>query len=141
MSERVWVKRYPEGIPAEMSSERPENLVKLYQESFKSFGSKEAFENMGKSITYHELDQMSDFFAAYLQNKLGMKKGDRIAIQMPNCLQYPIVLIGALKAGWAAVNCLSRQGHTFAQLAPLHLRQNVAVAAVIYFLVEQSSIP
>ena len=94
MSERVWVKRYPEGIPAEMSSERPENLVKLYQESFKSFGSKEAYENMGKSITYHELDQMSDFFAAYLQNKLGMKKGDRIAIQMPNCLQYPIVLIG-----------------------------------------------
>lgn len=104
MSERVWVKRYPEGIPAEMSSERPENLVKLYQESFKSFGSKEAFENMGKSITYHELDQMSDFFAAYLQNKLGMKKGDRIAIQMPNCLQYPIVLIGALKAGCIVVN-------------------------------------
>lgn len=59
---------------------------------------------MGKVITYHDVDRMSDFFAAYLQNKLGMKKGDRIAIQMPNCLQYPIVLMGALKAGCIVVN-------------------------------------
>ncbi|WP_286748105.1 AMP-binding protein [Roseivirga sp. UBA1976] len=104
MSERIWVKRYPEGIPANISDKRPDNLIQLLETSFKNFGSKEAFENMGKSLTYHEVDQQSDFFAAYLQNKLGMKKGDRIAIQMPNCLQYPIVLIGALKAGCVVVN-------------------------------------
>ncbi len=104
MSERIWINKYPAGIPAEISDERPENLIKLLGQSFKKFGSKEAFENMGKSITYHDVDRMSDFFAAYLQNKLGMKKGDRIAIQMPNCLQYPIVLIGALKAGCIVVN-------------------------------------
>ncbi|MEC7753507.1 MAG: AMP-binding protein [Bacteroidota bacterium] len=104
MSERIWVKRYPEGIPADISDKRPDNLIQLLETSFKNFGSKEAFENMGKSLTYHEVDQQSDFFAAYLQNKLGMKKGDRIAIQMPNCLQYPIVLIGALKAGCVVVN-------------------------------------
>lgn len=104
MSERIWVKKYPAGIPAEISSDRPQNLVKLFEQSFKQFGSREAFENMGKALTYHEIDQMSDFFAAYLQNKLGMKKGDRIAIQMPNCLQYPIALIGSLKAGCIVVN-------------------------------------
>ncbi|GHE70198.1 AMP-binding protein [Roseivirga thermotolerans] len=104
MTERIWVKRYPEGIPADISDKRPDNLIQLLETSFKNFGSKEAFENMGKSLTYHEVDQQSDFFAAYLQNKLGMKKGDRIAIQMPNCLQYPIVLIGALKAGCVVVN-------------------------------------
>lgn len=104
MSERIWVKRYPKGIPADISDDRPANLVKLFEDCFKKYGSREAFENMGKAITYHEVDQISDFFAAYLQNKLGMKKGDRIAIQMPNCLQYPVVLFGALKAGCVVVN-------------------------------------
>ena len=59
---------------------------------------------MGKSLTYHDLDRLSGFFAAYLQNELGIEKGDRLAIQMPNCLQYFIVLTGALKAGCIVVN-------------------------------------
>lgn len=104
MSNHTWIDKYPQGVPANISESRPNNLVKLLDDAFKSFGSKEAFENMGKALTYHEVDKQSDFFAAYLQNKLGMKKGDRIAIQMPNCLQYPIVLIGALKAGCIVVN-------------------------------------
>lgn len=104
MSEPIWIDKYPKDIPAQISDDRPKNLVKLFEESFQKYGSKEAFENMGKVLTYHEVDQQSDFFAAYLQNELGMQKGDRIAIQMPNCLQYPIVLIGALKAGCVVVN-------------------------------------
>ena len=99
-----WINRYPKGIPAEISENQPDHLLELFKKAFKSFGSREAFENMGKSLTYHEIDQRSDFFAAYLQQKLGMKKGDRIALQMPNCLQYPIALIGALKAGCIVVN-------------------------------------
>ena len=104
MANQPWIAKYPEGISAQITEDRPENLIELFKNAFKHFGSREAFENMGKSLTYHEIDQQSDFFAAYVQNKLGLKKGDRIAIQMPNCLQYPIALIGALKAGLVVVN-------------------------------------
>jgi long-chain acyl-CoA synthetase len=104
MANHSWTANYPKGVPAEISDNRPENLLEVFNNAFKRFGSREAFENMGRSLTYHEVDQQSDFFAAYLQNELGMEKGDRIAIQMPNCLQYPIVLIGALKAGCIVVN-------------------------------------
>ena len=99
-----WINRYPEGIPAEIEDNQPAHLLALFKKSFQSFGSREAFENMGKSLTYHEIDQRSSFFAAYLQNELNLKKGDRIALQMPNCLQYPIALIGALKVGCIVVN-------------------------------------
>lgn len=104
MSTYPWIAKYPAGIPAEISEYRPENLLELFNQAFKSFGSREAFENMGKVLTYQEINLQSDFFAAYLQNEVKVQKGDRIAIQMPNCLQYPIVLIGALKAGCIVVN-------------------------------------
>lgn len=104
MANHPWTKKYPAGVASEVSAERPENLLEVFSNAFKQFGSREAFENMGKSLTYHEIDQYSDFFAAYLQNKLGLQKGDRIAIQMPNCLQYPVALIGSLKAGLVVVN-------------------------------------
>lgn len=104
MANHPWTKNYPKGIPLEISDNRAENLLEIFDNAFKTFGSREAFENMGRAITYHDVDRMSGFFAAYLQNELGMQKGDRIAIQMPNCLQYPIVLIGALKAGLIVVN-------------------------------------
>lgn len=104
MSAQPWIERYPKGIPAEITEERPENLLELFNNTFKHFGSREAFENMGKVLTYQEINLQSDFFAAYLQNTVKVEKGDRIAIQMPNCLQYPIALIGALKAGCVVVN-------------------------------------
>ena len=104
MSQFPWTANYPEGIPAQITEDRPENLVELLDACFKKYGSREAFENMGKSLIFQEIDQLSTNFAAYLQNGLKLNKGDRIAIQMPNCLQYPIVLIGALKAGMIVVN-------------------------------------
>lgn len=104
MSEQPWIAKYPQGIPAEITEAGPEHLLELFNDAFKHFGSREAFENMGKVLTYQEINLQSDFFAAYLQNAVKVEKGDRIAIQMPNCLQYPIVLIGALKAGCVVVN-------------------------------------
>lgn len=104
MSVQPWIARYPQGIPAEITEAGPETLLELFNNAFKQFGSKEAFENMGKVLTYQEINLQSDFFAAYLQNAVKVEKGDRIAIQMPNCLQYPIALIGALKAGCVVVN-------------------------------------
>ncbi len=104
MSTHPWIARYPEGIPAQITEDRSQSLLELFNNTFKRFGSREAFENMGKVMTYQEINLQSDFFAAYLQNEVKVQKGDRIAIQMPNCLQYPIALIGALKAGCIVVN-------------------------------------
>jgi long-chain acyl-CoA synthetase len=104
MSQFPWIDRYPKNVPATIGELPAENLPDLFQESFRKFGSQPAFENMGKALTYNEIDAMSDAFASYLQNHCGMAKGDRIAIQMPNCLQYPIALFGALKAGLIVVN-------------------------------------
>ncbi len=104
MSQFPWTANYPEGIPSEISQDRPENLLEVFDNAFKKYGSREAFENMGKAFIYQEIDQLSTNFAAFLQNELKLQKGDRMAIQMPNCLQYPIALIGALKAGLIVVN-------------------------------------
>lgn len=104
MSQFPWIANYPEGIPSVIEDKRPESLLEIYSKAFQQFADREAFENMGKVLSYREIDEQSTAFAAYLQNKLGMEKGDRIAVQMPNCLQYPIVLIGSLKAGCIVVN-------------------------------------
>jgi len=99
MSDFPWYKNYPKGVPREINPDQYKNLPALFEEVFQKYGSNEAYENMGKVLTYSEVDELSNNFAAYLQNEAGMKKGDRMAIQMPNCLQYPIAMIGALKAG------------------------------------------
>ncbi|ELR73269.1 Long-chain-fatty-acid--CoA ligase [Fulvivirga imtechensis AK7] len=104
MIEFPWVKYYPKGIPAEIGEPEYPSLVEMFEDSFAKNTDNVAFENMGKSITFNELDQLSKNFAAYLQNKCNMKKGDTIALQMPNLLQYPIVLVGALRAGLIVVN-------------------------------------
>ena len=104
MSTFPWIASYPEGIPAEIEEHRPDSLLDIYEKAFKQFADREAFENMGKVFTYKQLDDMSTAFAAYLQNALELEKGDRIALQMPNCLQYPIALVGAQKAGLIVVN-------------------------------------
>lgn len=98
-----WFAKYPAGTPHEIGPLEYQSLVELFESSSKKFADKVAFENMGARITFRETDQYAIHFAAYLQ-KLGLKKGDRIAIQMPNLLQFPIAFIGALKAGLIVVN-------------------------------------
>lgn len=104
MSTFPWIASYPKGIPAQIEENLPESLLEIYQKAFDQYADREAFENMGKVLTYKQLDEMSTAFAAYLQNALGLEKGDRIAIQMPNCLQYPVALVGTQKVGLIVVN-------------------------------------
>ncbi|WP_291787110.1 AMP-binding protein [Cecembia sp.] len=99
-----WFKFYPSAVDAEINVTAYSSVVNLFEESVKNFGDAIAYECMGKTITFNEVDQLSMKFASYLQNDLNMKKGDRVAIQMPNCLQYPIALFGTLRAGMVVVN-------------------------------------
>ncbi len=104
MSKRPWLENYPEGVPHEIDPAEYSSLPELLNGSFNKYGSQLAFENFGKGITFSELDKLSDDFAAYLTKVAGLQKGDKVAIQMPNLLQYPIAMFGALKAGMTVVN-------------------------------------
>ncbi|HNP17824.1 MAG TPA: AMP-binding protein [Fulvivirga sp.] len=104
MSDFKWVDSYPKGIPAEIEPLRHKSLVEMFEECFSKYGEQVAFVNMGKSLTFNEVDKYSHNFAAYLQNEFGLKKGDTLAIQMPNSLQYPVAMLGALRAGLKVVN-------------------------------------
>jgi len=102
--EGIWLRNYPPGIPAEVDVYEFASLKDLLLRSCRRFGSLPAYSNMGASITYAELDQASRNFAAYLQKSLGLHKGDRVAIMMPNLLQYPVALFGVLRAGLVVVS-------------------------------------
>lgn len=104
MSNFLWTQRYPEGVPASIESLKHNDLLELFEDSFQRYSDKVAFENMGKQLTYKDIDEQSKHFAAFLQKDFGLQKGDAIALQMPNLLQYPIALIGALRAGLVVVN-------------------------------------
>lgn len=99
-----WFAQYPAGTPKEIGPLPHANLIDFFQAACGKFADRVAFENMGMQITFRQLDEHSTAFAAYLQNELGLKKGDRIAIQMPNLLQFPVAFIGSLKAGLIVVN-------------------------------------
>jgi long-chain acyl-CoA synthetase len=99
-----WFKFYPEGVETEINVKAYSSVVNLFEESVRKFGDSVAYECMGKTITYNDVDRLSQHFASYLQHELNMKKGDRVAIQMPNCLQYPVVMFGVLRAGMVVVN-------------------------------------
>ncbi|PPQ15712.1 long-chain fatty acid--CoA ligase [Bradyrhizobium sp. AC87j1] len=101
--ERIWLKQYPPGVPADIEPTQYASLVDLLEESFTKFADRKAFICMDKSISYRDLDQMSVALAAYLQGR-GLQRGARIAIMMPNVLQYPIATAAALRAGFAVVN-------------------------------------
>ena len=101
--ERFWTKNYPEGVPAEIDPSRYASVVELLEEAFESHRDKDAYVLMGRALAYGELDTQSRAFAAYLQT-LGLARGDRVAIMMPNVLQYPVALGGVLRAGLIAVN-------------------------------------
>lgn len=103
MKDFPWIKNYPEGIPAEIHLYDYHSLVDLFEKSCKQFADRVAFENMGATLTYAQVDKLSLDFAAYLQS-IGLQKGDRIAIQMPNVLQFPVAFFGALRAGLIVVN-------------------------------------
>ena len=101
--ERIWLKQYPAGVPADIDVTQYSSLVELLEESFAKFRERKAFICMDKSITYRDLDEMSLALGAYLQSK-GLQKGARVALMMPNVLQYPIATAAVLRAGYAAVN-------------------------------------
>ncbi|MBS1557820.1 MAG: AMP-binding protein [Bacteroidetes bacterium] len=104
MKDFPWYKNYPEGIPNEIGPLPFDSLVDLFENASKKYAGLAAYENLGGKLTYQQVDELSTRFAAYLQKKLKLKKGDRIAIQMPNLLQFPVAFIGALKAGLVVVN-------------------------------------
>jgi long-chain acyl-CoA synthetase len=101
--ERIWLKQYPPGVPADIDTAQYASLVALLEESFAKFADRKAFICMDKSISYRDLDEMSLALAAYLQSK-GLSKGARVALMMPNVLQYPIATAAVLRAGFAVVN-------------------------------------
>jgi long-chain acyl-CoA synthetase len=102
--ERIWLKAYPEGIPADIDVNEYASLREVLEKSCQRFRDLPAYSNMGATISYGELDQATRNFGAYLQEGLGLKKGDRVAIMLPNLLQYPVALFGVLRAGLTVVN-------------------------------------
>jgi long-chain acyl-CoA synthetase len=101
---KFWLKHYPPGVPAEIDPDAIRSLKQMFEDSFREYGARPAFTNMGRTLRYAEVDELSRRFGAWLQQEAGMKKGDRIALMMPNILQYPIAIIGALRAGLTIVN-------------------------------------
>lgn len=96
---------YPAGVPRKVNLDEFRSISEVFERSVAQYRDRIAFINMGKAITYGELDELSRRFGAYLQSEVGLRKGDRVALMMPNVLQYPIALFGALRAGCTVVNC------------------------------------
>ncbi len=103
MTDRPWLSAYPPGVPADVDVQAYSSLVGLLEEAFRQYGPRVAFSSMGKTLTYAELDAQSRAMAAYLQS-LGLQQGDRVALMMPNVLQYPISVAAVLRAGFVVVN-------------------------------------
>ena len=101
--EKVWLRRYPPGVAHEVRYDEFESVRDLFEASVKKFGDRPAYHNMGKSITFNDLDRMTRAFGAWLQAN-GFGKGTRVAIMMPNVLQYPVALFGTHRAGGIVVN-------------------------------------
>jgi long-chain acyl-CoA synthetase len=101
--EKIWLKSYPPGVPAEIDPTQYTSITALLEESFREYGAKPAFACMGKQITYGELDALSRKLGAWFQSK-GIPRGARIAIMMPNVLQYPVAIAAILRAGYVVVN-------------------------------------
>ncbi|MBD8526697.1 AMP-binding protein [Pseudomarimonas arenosa] len=99
-----WLKQYPKGIPAEIDLDEFPSIVSILESSCGKFKDKVAFENLGKTLRYRDIDRLSKAFACYLIHQCKLKKGDRIALMLPNVLQYPIAIFGALRAGLTVVN-------------------------------------
>ncbi len=103
--DKIWLRSYQEGVPAEIDLSEFQSLGELFEKSVAQYRDRVAYINMGGQLTYGELDKLSRDFAAYLQSVLKLARGTRIAIMMPNVLQYPVCMLGALRAGYVVVNC------------------------------------
>jgi len=102
--DKIWLKNYPAGIPVEIDPDQYTSILDLLDKTVARFADKPAFHNLGGTLSYAELDRKSRAFAAFLQGLPGMVKGERVAIMSPNLLQYPVVLVGILRAGMTVVN-------------------------------------
>jgi long-chain acyl-CoA synthetase len=101
--ERIWIKHYPPGVPADIDAGQYASVVALFEESFDKYKNRNAYACMDKKLTYGQVDEMSRALGAWLQSK-GLQRGDRVAIMMPNVLQYPVCVAGILRAGYVVVN-------------------------------------
>ena len=104
MTEKIWLKEYPAGVPAEIDAGRYGSIAEMVETVCAKFADKPAYDNFGCSMSYAEVERHSRDFAAFLQSLPGMKKGERVAIMSPNLLQYPVALFGILRAGMTVVN-------------------------------------
>jgi long-chain acyl-CoA synthetase len=102
--DKIWLKQYPKNVPAEVDTAAFASVAQVLEQSCAQFAAKPAYSNLGRTITYAELDRLTQQFASFLQNSLGLKKGDRVAVMMPNLLQYPVAIFGCLRAGMVVVN-------------------------------------
>ncbi|MFW2405804.1 MAG: AMP-binding protein [Gammaproteobacteria bacterium] len=102
--EKIWLDSYPAGVPHEVDLDPSESLADVFDAACRKFADKPAFTNYGHTLTYGEMDEMTARFAAWLQSHTGLAKGDRVALMMPNLLQYPVALFGVLRAGMVIVN-------------------------------------
>src|SRR5690606_6828354 len=101
--ERFWLRSYPKGVPHEIDWKQYSSLVHLIEEAFGKYRERKAYVGLGRSISFGQVDEMSKALAAWLQSQ-GLKKGDRVALMMPNVLQYPVALAAVLRAGMVVVN-------------------------------------
>ncbi len=128
MHERPWLAHYPAGVPHQIELAPYTSIISVLQESVDNYRNRPAFSHMGRELDYAQLDTLSRQFAAYLLGELKLKKGDRIAIMMPNCLQYPVAVFGALRAGLTVVN-------TNPMYTPRELRHQLVDSGAVAMLV------
>jgi long-chain acyl-CoA synthetase len=102
--DKIWLKSYPEGVPADIPTPEFRSLREMIEYSFREYADRPSYTNMGTTLSYGDLDRLSMQFACYLQQKLGLMKGERVAIMLPNVLQYPVALCGIFRAGLVVVN-------------------------------------
>ena len=102
--DRIWLKSYPPDVPAELPTPPYRSVRDLFEQAFEAHPERPAYTNMGTTLTYRQLDELSLRFACYLQQELGLMRGERVAIMLPNVLQYPVALCGAFRAGLVVVN-------------------------------------
>ncbi len=128
LMERIWLQSYPPGVPADIELDPADSLVGMLERACRQFADRPAFNNLGRSISYAELDRLSERFAAFLQAGLGLGRGERVAIMLPNLLQFPVALYGVWRAGLVVVNV--NPLYTARELAH-QLRDSGATAIVV----------
>ena len=102
--EKIWLSSYQEGVRAEVNVREYQSIIDVFHQSAQKYAQRTAFINMNQHLSFSELKQKAEQFASFLQNHLKLPRGERVAIMLPNLLQYPVALLGALQAGMIVVN-------------------------------------